>query len=101
MIQSENGSNGSRIGLPEAMDRVLDALSEDVSYSISKLSRKTGLDRRTVDKVIDIILEMQKTLRSKTLTKKRAGRSYVIQLRDRIKKAKERVSGLRKKSKEA
>ncbi|MBS3795055.1 MAG: hypothetical protein KGY80_09170 [Candidatus Thorarchaeota archaeon] len=100
MIQSQNGNNGSRIGLPEAMDRVLNALNEGVSYSISKLSRKTGLDRRTVDKVVDILLDVQKTLKSKTLTKKKAGRSYAIKLRNRIEHAKERLSGLRRKSEE-
>ncbi|MBD3157871.1 MAG: hypothetical protein GF309_03690 [Candidatus Lokiarchaeota archaeon] len=100
MIQSQNGNNESRIGLPEAMDRVLNTLSEGVSYSISKLSRKTGLDRRTVDKVIDILLDVQKTLKKKTLTKKKAGRSYAIKLRNGIEHAKERFSGLRRKSEE-
>ncbi|TFF91366.1 hypothetical protein EU545_04365 [Candidatus Thorarchaeota archaeon] len=88
----QNGPDVSRVGIPDAVSKVLRVLSEGASFSVSELARKTGLNRRTVDKVLDMVLEVQKTLSFKKLTKKKFGRSYAVKLRERTRKAKEFIS---------
>ncbi len=95
----QNGPDISRVGISDAMSMVLKVLSEGTALSISELARKTGLDRRTVDKVVDMLLEAQNALSFKKLTKRKLGRSYAVALRERTKKAKERISNAGKRLK--
>ncbi len=95
----QNGLDISRVGISDAMSMVLNVLSEGAALSISDLARKTGLDRRTVDKVIDMIIEVQHTLSFKKLTKRKLGRSYAVALRERTNRAKERISNAGKRLK--
>ncbi|TFG10222.1 hypothetical protein EU538_02540 [Candidatus Thorarchaeota archaeon] len=92
MNSMQNGPDIPRVGIPDAVNKVLSVLSEGSRFSISDLARRTGLDRRTVDKVLEMILEVQRTLSIKKLTKKRIGRSYAVSLRERTKKAKDLIS---------
>ncbi len=85
-----------RIGLPEAINRVMDALKAAPSASISALARATGLDRRTVSKVIDIIMQIQKDLQNMEIAKIKRGRSYIVQLRKRTEKARDLITTMRK-----
>ena len=49
----------SRTSFPEAVKTVLEALETERSSSVTKLSRKTGLNRRTVEKSLKLLLEIQ------------------------------------------
>ena len=88
-----------RIGLPDAVSRVLAELKKGPGLSISAISRRTGIDRRTVDKAISLIMELQETLRSTELTKVKMGRRYVIGLKERSARAREVLSSASKKLK--
>ncbi|RLI52390.1 MAG: hypothetical protein DRO93_15070 [Candidatus Thorarchaeota archaeon] len=91
-----NGVTCPRVGLPEAISRVMEALKTVHSASISSLARATGLDRRTVSKAIDLLLQIQEGLRNQEITKIRIGRSYLIQLREHAEKARDLFSAVRR-----
>lgn len=73
-----------RTSCPDAVRIVLDTLTRaQLPYSISHLSRETGLNRRTVMKTLGILLEAQKSLKEKTLDVSKLGKTTVIQLNER------------------
>ena len=73
-----------RTSCPDAVRIVLDKLVHaQVPYSISHLSRETGLNRRTVMKTLDILMETQKSLKEKNLDMTKIGKTTVIQLSER------------------
>ncbi|MHA2379775.1 MAG: hypothetical protein ACXADO_01955 [Candidatus Thorarchaeota archaeon] len=84
-----------RIGIPEAMTRVIDLLLKGQVMSISAISRATKLDRRTVDKVLDMIFNVQESLRGKEVLRDRLGNSYVVRLRQLTSDMGERISSAR------
>jgi len=76
-----------RMGIPEVMKEVINELNhlkEGASLSIADIAWKLQCDRRTVEKVIDMIIEIQQNLRTKDLLKEKphGARSYLIYLRD-------------------
>jgi predicted regulator of amino acid metabolism with ACT domain len=88
-----------RVGIPEAMTKIIEELRSGTGLSISGLAKKTGVDRRTVDKVVNMLVAVQDVLHSLQIEKDRVGRSYVIRLQARTERArkllasaKERVS---------
>ncbi|NWF95820.1 MAG: hypothetical protein HXY34_06725 [Candidatus Thorarchaeota archaeon] len=84
-----------RMAFPDAMREVLKVLKdlgEDASLSIAAIARKTGIDRRTVDKVVATILEIQDTLRAQTVLKHKVGRSYVVKLIERSERVRDAIS---------
>ncbi len=89
-------SNPPRVGLPDAISRVLETLQRVPSTSVSGLARATGLDRRTVTKVLDVVLRIQDVLKDVEIARVRQGRSYVIQLRERTERARRLFSSLRR-----
>ena len=87
-----------RVGIPEAVTKIIEELRNGTTLSISGLAKKTGVDRRTVDKVVDMLVSVQEVLTNLQIEKDRVGRSYVVRLQARreqarrlFKSAKERV----------
>jgi predicted transcriptional regulator len=72
-----------RTSCPEAVKITLSALKSGETYSISQLSRETGLNRRTVKKTLDILAETQKHFLGKTLDITKLGQTLIIQLSDK------------------
>lgn len=48
-----------RTSFPEAVKKVLEALKKEKSLSVNALSRETGLNRRTVEKALKLLLDIQ------------------------------------------
>ncbi len=77
-----------RVGLVEAMRAVIEAIrQQEHPLSISALSRLTGVDRRTVGKVLDILLDLQETLAEGVIETERVGRRFVVWFRERTAQA--------------
>ena len=76
-----------RVGIPEAISRVVSTLKQNKSLSISSLAEKTRIDRRTVSKVIDMLLDIQETLRSREIETERVGRRFMIRFKERTARA--------------
>ncbi|MFW9809442.1 MAG: hypothetical protein ACFFE6_08695 [Candidatus Thorarchaeota archaeon] len=72
-----------RVDLAKAMVAVLQALKEAPSLSIAGISKATGIDRRTVAKAVDLILNVQRSLASQRMEKEKVGKRWVISLRKR------------------
>lgn len=72
-----------RVDLAKAMVAVLQALKEAPSLSITGISKATGIDRRTVAKAVDLILNVQRSLASQRMEKEKVGKRWVISLRKR------------------
>ena len=72
-----------RVDLANAMVAVLQVLKDAPSMSIAGISKATGIDRRTVKKVIDLILKVQKSLATQRIEKEKVGKTWVISLRKR------------------
>lgn len=49
----------SRTSFPEAVKTVMEALRKEKSLSVNALSRETGLNRRTVEKAVKLLLDIQ------------------------------------------
>lgn len=90
-------STGTRIGIPEAMSRIISVLKQGKPMSIASLSKETNVDRRTVSKVIDILLDVQDTLRSLEIQTDRLGRQFIIRFKARTAKALEILSSAKSK----
>jgi predicted transcriptional regulator len=76
-----------RVGIPEAVTKVIEELRNGTTLSISGLAKKTGVDRRTVGKVVDMLVSVQDVLRTLQIEKDRIGRSYVVRLHARTEQA--------------
>ncbi len=72
-----------RIDFPQAIVAVLAVLKDVPSTSISGLARATGIDRRTVAKVIDLIVKVQDSLATGKIERRREGKMWVISLSNR------------------
>lgn len=71
-----------RNSLPDATMMIIVQLIEGEPLSISKLAEKTGLDRRTVDKAINMLLQIQAPLRSYRLEMHRVGNTCVVRFNE-------------------
>jgi hypothetical protein len=49
----------SRTSFPEAVRTILETLKTERSFSMNALSKETGLNRRTVEKALKLLLEIQ------------------------------------------
>jgi hypothetical protein len=72
-----------RVDFPQAIVDVLEVLKEGSSLSISGLARKTGIDRRTVSKAIDLIMKVQDSLATTKIDRRKEGKMWVISMRNR------------------
>jgi predicted transcriptional regulator len=71
-----------------AMSKVIEELKSGAPMSIGALSKKLGIDRRTVGRVVDILLDVQETLMSQEIKTKRVGRRFMIKFEQRTEQAK-------------
>lgn len=76
----------SRIDLSQAVTTVLQMLKDTPSMSISAISKATGIDRRTVGKAIDLILDVQEALNAQRIEKVKVGKAWAIELVERTSK---------------
>ena len=72
-----------RTGFETIVRGVLIELESGVDISIAKLSRKLGVDRRSVSKVIDLLLDIQSSLVSYQIETKKTGRAFLIRFSNR------------------
>ncbi len=72
-----------------AMSKVIAELKNGNPMSIGALSRKLGIDRRTVGRVVDILLDVQETLSTQEIRTRRVGRRFVIEFKQRTNQARE------------
>ena len=82
-----------RIGLEEAIKRVMDVLKKGTPMYISRIAREANVDRRMVRKVVDILLEVQNTLQLVMLETERIGRKLVIHFQERVTQARDFLEG--------
>lgn len=74
----------SRTSFPEATKTVLKTIGkEEDSLTVSRLIQSTGLDRRTVEKVIETILETQKVLTNTKIKMEKVNNMRVLRLEDK------------------
>ncbi len=70
-----------------AMSKIIDELKSGVPMSIGTLSNKLGIDRRTVGRIVDILLDVQETLATQEIKTERKGRRFVIGFNERTEQA--------------
>jgi len=81
-----------RVGYLQAMGFVIDELKNGSPMTISSLSQKLNIDRRTIGKVIDALLEVQETLVNHEIQTTRIGKNFVIEFHKRANKVREILS---------
>ncbi|MHA1638106.1 MAG: hypothetical protein ACTSUB_08850 [Candidatus Thorarchaeota archaeon] len=81
-----------RVGYIQAMGFVIQELKNGVPMSIASLSQKLNIDRRTVGKVIDTLLEVQETLVNHEIQTTRVGKNFVIEFKRRASRARKMLS---------
>lgn len=72
-----------RTSCQEAVKIMLNTLKSGDPYSISQLSRETGLNRRTIKKSLEILTETQKQFIGKKLDVTKLGQAVMIQLSEK------------------
>ncbi|MCK4565983.1 MAG: hypothetical protein KAU48_01610 [Candidatus Thorarchaeota archaeon] len=72
-----------------AMSKVIEELKSGVPMSIGALSTKLGIDRRTVGRIVDILLDVQETLSTQEIKTERKGRRFVIGFNERTAQARQ------------
>ena len=70
-----------------AMSKVIEELKKGNPMSIGALSRKLSIDRRTIGRVVDILLDVQETLATQEISTRRVGRRFVIEFKQRTAQA--------------
>ena len=81
-----------RIGYLQALGFVIEELKNGIPLSISLLSKKLNIDRRTIGKVIDALLEVQETLVNHEIRTTRIGKNFVIEFKKRANKVRNILS---------
>ena len=81
-----------RVGYLQAMGFVVQELKQGVPMSIASLSKKLKIDRRTVGKVIDTLLEVQETLVNHEIRTTRVGKNFEIEFKKRAGRARKMLS---------
>ena len=70
-----------RTPLPDAMIRVLDTLKDnETSYTVNKLVLETKLHRRTVEKVIDLLEQLQKYFEQTRIDVEQLNRIKIVRM---------------------
>ena len=72
-----------RVGHIDAMARIISELRNGGPLSIGELSRKLDIDRRTVGRVIDVLLDIQETFNSQSITTEKRGRRFLVAFKER------------------
>lgn len=72
-----------RTSFPDAMTRVLNALEKGDSFTISNLSREAKLNRKTVEKVVDVLEDVQKHCSEKRIEILQINNMKIIRLTER------------------
>lgn len=72
-----------RVSFPEAMIRILDALEKGDDFSITSLSEKAKVNRRTVEKAIPVLEHLQKLCSEKRIEVSRVNRMKIVRLTER------------------
>ena len=75
-----------------AMSKVIEELKSGVPMSIGALSTKLGIDRRTVGRIVDILLDVQETLSTQEIKTERKGRRFVIGFKQRTDQARQMLA---------
>jgi len=60
------------------MSKVIEELKSGAPMSIGELSKKLNIDRRTVGRIVDILLDVQETLVTQQIKTRRVGRRFQI-----------------------
>lgn len=72
-----------RTSFPEAVKTILDKLEErGDGISITRLARETGLNRRTVEKALVLLTEVQEAFLEKKLDVMKVDRTKIVRLRN-------------------
>jgi DNA-binding transcriptional ArsR family regulator len=83
----ENKMQATQLGrtsLPDAVRTILKSLEKGEGFSISQLSRETGLNRRTVEKALKLLEEVQETLAEKRLNIVKLQGTKMVQFRKNL-----------------
>ena len=72
-----------RVGYIDAMARIIRELRNGVPLSIGELSQKLDIDRRTVGRVIDVLLDIQEAFNSQSITTEKRGRRFLVAFKER------------------
>jgi predicted transcriptional regulator len=80
-----------RVGYGDAMRAVMSELANGSPMSISTLSKKLNIDRRTIANVIDLLLDVQDVLVTKSIETKRTGRRFIIKFQNRASETRRRL----------
>ena len=80
-----------RVGYGVAMRAVMKELTNGSPMSISTLSKKLNIDRRTIANVIDLLLDVQDVLVAKRIETTRVGRRFVIKFINRAAATRKRL----------
>jgi len=73
-----------RTSFPKAVKTVLDTLEKGEAFSITHLARETNLNRRTVEKVLNLLCEVQKSFDDKRLDIMKVNKAKIVQLRRKV-----------------
>jgi len=85
MSVSTNLTNSPKLFI--AMSKIIEELKSGAPMSIGELSKKLGIDRRTVGRIVDILLDVQETLVTREIKTKRVGRRFLISFNQRTAQA--------------
>lgn len=72
-----------RTSFPNAVKTILEKLKEGKAYSISHLAEETNLNRRTVEKALELLTDIQKSFMKNNLDIVGMKRGKIVQLTDR------------------
>jgi transposase-like protein len=73
----------ARTSFPEAVKLVMDTLKKERKLSVSQISQKTGLNRRTVEKSVKLLLEMQADFQEVSLDSEATNSKKIVEVKDR------------------
>jgi hypothetical protein len=73
----------TRTSLPEAVKTVLDTMEKRKTLSVNALSRETGLNRRTVEKALELLLNVQPYFLRKSLRLIEMNHSKLIEVNEK------------------
>lgn len=73
----------TRTSLPEAVKAVLDTMEKKRELSVNALSQETGLNRRTVEKALGLLLEVQPYFQRRNLRLIEMNHTTVIEINEK------------------
>jgi hypothetical protein len=72
-----------RTSLREAVKTVMDTMEKKKTLSVNALSQETGLNRRTVEKAIGLLMDVQKYLSARNLSLTELKHATLVEVNDR------------------